>query len=127
QLEHAVKTKKTLVPVVRKQVEDTDLPIALRTVSAIDYRAERDYLPAFEEVIQAANTNLRIDVFLCYSRSDKAFVNRLYEGLVEAGRRVWMDLSSIPTSTLWTQEINSGIEAADNFVFVISPDSMRSR
>jgi WD40 repeat protein len=125
QLAHAAKMRKVLVPVVRVQTNERDWPASLVSLTTIDYRVEADSVKAFEDVIGAANTNLRIDVFLCYARADKDFVNRLYEALAEAGRRVWLDLSSIPTSTIWNQEIFSGIEAADNFVLLISPDSMR--
>ncbi len=125
QLDLAVKLKKAIVPVVRREISTKDTPASLAGLTPIDYREESDQTKAFEAIIAAANSNLRIDVFICYSRVDKPFVNRLYEGLIRTGRRVWLDLSSIPTSTLWDREIFAGIEAADNFIFVISPDSIR--
>lgn len=123
QLDRAIRSKKSIVVVQRVNVRK--LPPPLATFPIIDYRENVDYQLAFEEVITAVNTNLRIDVFLCYSRDDRTFVNRLYNELHGDGRRVWMDLNSIPASTLWEKEIFAGIEAADNFIFIISPSSLR--
>jgi hypothetical protein len=72
-------------------------------------------------VVAAIETNLSVDVFICYSRKDTDFVNKLYQALNERDRRVWIDLKSIPFTGAWEQEIYAGIEAANNFVFVLSP------
>lgn len=125
QLESAVNLKKVIVPILRVPVEENKMPDALSAIPAIDLRAEADFLKEFETIIKAVSTNLRIDVFICYSRIDRDFAHRLYEELNRTGRNIWLDLKSIPTSTIWEQEIYSGIEASDNFVFVISPDSTR--
>jgi WD40 repeat protein len=67
------------------------------------------------------------DVFISYSHHDKEFVLRLHEALQQRGRNAWVDWEGIPPSAEWMQEINSAIEAADTFVFVISPDSVGSQ
>jgi WD40 repeat protein len=67
------------------------------------------------------------DVFISYSRHDKEFVLRLHDALQQHGRNAWVDWEGIPPSAEWMQEINSAIEAADTFVFVISPDSVASQ
>ena len=67
------------------------------------------------------------DVFISYSRKDEPFVRRLYGALVDAGRDVWVDWEDIPLTADWWREIQTGIEAADIFLFVISPDSARSQ
>ncbi|MFL6212195.1 MAG: TIR domain-containing protein [Pyrinomonadaceae bacterium] len=126
QLEHAARLRKVIVPVVRAQVAEQELPASLASLQAIDYRPSVEYMDAFAEVIKAINTNLRIDVFICYSRADGQFVKELYRELGENGRHVWLDLKSIQPSTLWENEIYAGIEAADNFIFVISPASLRA-
>lgn len=125
QLEQAARLRKVIVPVVRAEVAPELLPPPLASLPAIDYRPEADFLQAFEQVIRAVNTNLRIDVFVCYSREDGEFVRKLYQRLDEDGRRVWLDVKNIAASTLWEREIFAGIEAADNFIFVISPSSVR--
>lgn len=65
-------------------------------------------------------------IFISYSRKDKAFVTRLVDALVAAGREVWLDVKDIPPNAEWEAEIYRSIESADDFVFVISPDSLRS-
>ncbi len=67
------------------------------------------------------------EAFISYSRRDKAFVNRLYEALSQDNRDVWIDWESIPFTADWRKEIYEGIEAANNFVFIISPSSAASK
>lgn len=64
--------------------------------------------------------------FISYSRVDTAFVRQLHTRLAEQGRDIWVDWEDIPLTADWWQEIQSGINRADSFVFVISPDSVRS-
>ncbi|MEQ9030274.1 MAG: TIR domain-containing protein [Aggregatilineales bacterium] len=66
------------------------------------------------------------DVFISYSRKDKDFVRRLHDSLTKANRESWVDWEDIPTAADWWREICNGIEAADTFIFVISPDSVES-
>ncbi len=66
------------------------------------------------------------DVFISYSRKDKAFVQHLHKALEAEQREAWVDWESIPLTADWWAEIQEGIEAADAFVFVISPDSAES-
>ncbi|PSB34360.1 CHASE2 domain-containing protein [Stenomitos frigidus] len=66
------------------------------------------------------------DVFISYSRRDKEFVQTLHAALKANNRDTWIDWEAIPLTTDWWLEIQSGIEAADTFIFVISPDSIAS-
>ncbi|MEO8606270.1 MAG: toll/interleukin-1 receptor domain-containing protein [Chloroflexota bacterium] len=66
------------------------------------------------------------DVMISYSRRDKAFVQRLDAALRASGREVWVDWEDIPTGADFMEEIQAGIEAANTFVFIISPDSLGS-
>jgi WD40 repeat protein len=66
------------------------------------------------------------DVFISYSRKDLVFVKRLFELLKGKGKEVWADFEDIPKAADWWQEIEAGINAANAFVFIISPDSVRS-
>lgn len=68
----------------------------------------------------------KASVFISYARSDGAFVRRLLEQLNRSEREVWVDLEEIPPTADWLAEIKAGIEAAETFVFVISPDSISS-
>jgi WD40 repeat protein len=66
------------------------------------------------------------DVFISYSRKDKDFVQNLHEALKASNRDTWVDWSDIPPTAVFMQEIYAGIEAADTFLFVLSPDSVKS-
>ena len=66
------------------------------------------------------------EIFISYSRRDKEFVRRLGEALAAQERVAWVDWKDIPLTAEWQQEILTNIEAADSFVFVISPDSAAS-
>src|SRR5687767_14406723 len=66
------------------------------------------------------------DVFISYSRKDTDFARRLFDSLEKTGRDAWDDWEGIPYSVDWWQEICRGIDAADIFLFVVSPDSVGS-
>ncbi|GAB4548362.1 MAG: hypothetical protein Fur002_25190 [Anaerolineales bacterium] len=66
-------------------------------------------------------------VFISYSRRNKLFVRKLNDALDAAGVDAWVDWEGIPLSSDWMAEITAAIEAADAFVFVISPDSLKSK
>ncbi len=66
------------------------------------------------------------DVFISYSRQDNAFVRDLDAKLREYGQDVWVDWEDIPATADWWREIQAGIEGANTFVFIISPDSVES-
>ncbi|MBD0336213.1 MAG: TIR domain-containing protein [Cyanobacteria bacterium Co-bin13] len=67
------------------------------------------------------------DVFISYSRKDKDFVQVLHQALIESQYETWVDWEGIPLTADWWEEIKAGIDAADTFVFVISPDSIASK
>ncbi len=66
------------------------------------------------------------DVFISYSRLDKTFVQRLFNSIKSVGKEVWADFEDIPLTADWWAEIQAGIEAANAFIFIISPDSVQS-
>jgi len=66
------------------------------------------------------------DVFLSYSRRDKVICRRIFDSFKERGKEVWADFEDIPLTADWWEEIKAGINASDAFVFIISPDSVRS-
>jgi TIR domain len=67
------------------------------------------------------------DVFISYSRRDKDFVRKLHDALAGVNRDTWVDWEGIPPTAEWLKEVYSGIESANTFVFVISPDSIISQ
>jgi TIR domain len=66
------------------------------------------------------------DVFISYSRRDTELVRSLHARLARSERDASVDWEDIPPSAEWMAEIERAIEAADTFVFVISPDSVVS-
>ncbi|MBD2100972.1 TIR domain-containing protein [Leptolyngbya sp. FACHB-261] len=76
--------------------------------------------------LDAQARSVGTDVFISYSRRDKAFVEKLHAALRNCERDTWVDWDSIPLTADWRKAIEAGIEAANTFVFVISPDSVAS-
>jgi hypothetical protein len=66
------------------------------------------------------------DVFISYSRANAAFAHKLAAELKKLSYEVWVDIEGIPFTSEWWQAIKRGIESADNFVLVMSPDSLGS-
>jgi hypothetical protein len=66
------------------------------------------------------------EVFISYAREDQGFARDIHAELQKVNRDTWIDWGSIPDSAKWRAEISAAIEAADNFLFVISPDSVKS-
>ncbi len=67
------------------------------------------------------------DVFISYSRKDKIFARRLFDRLKSEKYSSWVDWIGIPYSSEWMNEIREGIIQTDNFVFIISQDSLISK
>ncbi|NER81892.1 MAG: TIR domain-containing protein, partial [Leptolyngbya sp. SIO1D8] len=81
-----------------------------------------------KDVWQVLDSNLqKANVFISYSRPNKEFVQELHSALEATSREVWVDWENIPVAVDWWQEIQLGIELADTFVFVLSPDSVASK
>jgi hypothetical protein len=66
-------------------------------------------------------------VFISYSRLDQPFVRELNEALKNSEQDPWVDWQKIEIGTKWWSEIQKGIESADTFVFVVSPNSVASK
>ncbi len=69
---------------------------------------------------------LETEVFISYSRKDSDFARKLNIELQNQGKTTWFDQESIAESSDFKTEIFKGIASSDNFLFVISPDSVRS-
>lgn len=73
------------------------------------------------------NTTRKTKIFISYSRKDKLFVRKLNNAIDAADIDAWVDWEGIPLSSDWMAEITAAIESGDAFVFVISPDSLKSQ
>ena len=69
-------------------------------------------------------------IFISYSRNDIEFAGKIVQALAEDDPEnkldTWIDWKSIPKGEDWEQEIYRGIEEADAFLFLLSPDSVAS-
>lgn len=67
------------------------------------------------------------DVFISYRRKDVDFVKPLVDALHAAGKEVWIDWEDIPPGSVgFTDDIRKGVEGADAFIAVLSPDYLES-
>lgn len=66
-------------------------------------------------------------LFISYSRKDTEFSRRVTDQLIAENMDVWVDWQDIPPSVDWIKEIQTGIEEADIFLFLVSPDSIASQ
>jgi WD40 repeat protein len=66
-------------------------------------------------------------VFISYSRIDIEFAKRLTGELQKSDLDFWIDWDGIPLTVDWWREIEKGIEESDAFLFLISPDSAKSK
>ncbi|MBD2504182.1 TIR domain-containing protein [Anabaena azotica] len=67
------------------------------------------------------------NAFISYGRADsKAFATKLHQRLIEAGFNIWFDQNDIPLGVDFQNQIDDGIEKADNFLFIIAPHSINS-
>jgi WD40 repeat protein len=68
-----------------------------------------------------------VDAFVCYSRADRAFVERLHAVLVESGRDIYVDWEDIPSwSPDYESDLFDAIDRCSTFLFILSPDSLTS-
>lgn len=67
------------------------------------------------------------DVFISYRRIDVDFVKQFVDALKDDGKEVWVDWEDLPPGGAeFTEDIRRGIEGADSFICVLSPDYMES-
>jgi hypothetical protein len=72
-------------------------------------------------------SNLFTSAFISYSRRNLAFARKLYNRLESDDWDIWFDQEDIPPGVDFQEEIEEGIRCTDNFIFIISPDSVVSR
>jgi cell division protein FtsL len=70
--------------------------------------------------------NRKNDIFISYSRRDKQFVVKLDQAFRARHRDPWIDWEDIHEGEAWRKAIQRGIECADTFIFVLSPDAASS-
>lgn len=72
-------------------------------------------------------SNQMNDVFISYGRRHSLhFARKLYDSFIAKGKKVWFDMNNIPLAVDFQEQIDDGIEKSDNFIFIISPHSVKS-
>jgi hypothetical protein len=66
-------------------------------------------------------------LFISYSRKDTDCARRLTDAFKGQDLDFWIDWEGIPPTVDWWKEVERGIEQAGVFLFLVSPDSIRSR
>jgi hypothetical protein len=67
------------------------------------------------------------NVFISYGRRHSLdYARKLYYKLTSQGQGVWFDMNDIPIGVDFQEQIDEGIQKADNFIFIISPHSVNS-
>ncbi|GAA4828350.1 TIR domain-containing protein [Algivirga pacifica] len=86
-----------------------------------------DLQKRFIEAGEQQKAYLDTEVFLSYSRKDADFARMLNVSLQESGKNTWFDQENIPAGSqnFW-EEIQRGIDSANNFLFILSPDALSS-
>lgn len=70
-------------------------------------------------------------VFICYSREDSAFADRLVADLKAAGVPTWRDVDDIPgdvaaNTQSWRRAVNAALRECTHMIVVLSPDAVDS-
>jgi Cdc6-like AAA superfamily ATPase len=65
-------------------------------------------------------------VYICYSRSDADFVQKLNEVLQKHSIRTWIDSEDVDPGVKRNMSDFSGIDETSTFLFVVSPDAVAS-
>lgn len=77
------------------------------------------------ESIKNAN-NLMTQVFISYATEDRFIMEKISKTLMRYSFTIWTNKTDIKTGTEFQLEINKGIEQADNFVYLLSYDTLNS-
>jgi hypothetical protein len=66
------------------------------------------------------------EIFISYAHEDSQFVHSLVGELKARGIDPWFDEEDIPKASLWQPEMLLGVQRCHDFLFIISPDSIKS-
>ncbi len=68
-----------------------------------------------------------MQIFVSYSRIDKAFAQRLADDLTKNGCRVWLDLKNIASGANWDLEVQRGLDSSDTMLVLLTPTASASQ
>lgn len=103
-----------------------DLELAEKWLKKHSRRTQFGVLDIHERYILQSEVS-KPSVFISYGRKHSAiFASKLCDKLTDDGFNVWIDKNDIPLGVDFQEQIDKGIENADNFIFIISPHSIKS-
>ena len=78
-----------------------------------------------------ANVQTSSPVFICYSRKDKAFTDRLTADLKAQGVNTWRDVDNIPLQSQtnrnqWRLAVEDALKRCSTMLVILSPDALES-
>ena len=68
--------------------------------------------------------NLLTQVFICHNENDHQETEKFVKALNREGITTWTNKTDIQSGKEFQEEINKGIEGADNLVYLLSPNSV---
>ena len=110
-------------------VRNNDLRNAEAWLKVAKPKTQQPSLPIQEEFIAESlkqPPNAVLDVFVSYSNADADFARKLNDTLQIQNKTTWFDQESIISGSDFEEEMYKGIEFANNFLFIISPNSISS-
>ncbi|MEO0867028.1 MAG: TIR domain-containing protein [Cyanobacteria bacterium J06642_11] len=78
------------------------------------------------ESLKNAHNNMT-QVFLAYAQADTQVMDEIRRSLQRQGLTVWSNQTDIATGDGFKRAVARGIEAADTLIYLLSPDSLRSK
>lgn len=114
-----------------------------RSLEALGRRVEKNgaiWLKSLDEVVAFLNSGKprettgnifpdtpQINAFICYGRKhSRELTENLHRHLEAQGLSAWYDQSELPLEIRFLSEVNIVIEKSSNFIFIVSPHSVRS-
>ncbi|MEM8615124.1 MAG: TIR domain-containing protein, partial [Cyanobacteria bacterium P01_H01_bin.105] len=71
--------------------------------------------------------NMMTQVFLAYAQTDAEAMDTIRRSLRRQGFTIWSNQTDILTGEAFKRAVHRGIEEADSMVYLLSPESLRSR
>lgn len=66
-------------------------------------------------------------IFISYSRADKAFADQLRADLEKRGADVWIDVDDIPVGEKWSSAVQQALDSCTVMIVILSPEAAASK
>ncbi|MBN1995201.1 MAG: SUMF1/EgtB/PvdO family nonheme iron enzyme [Anaerolineae bacterium] len=110
-------------PYILTEIEDTEAELAKLQAELVRLSGPR---LAAEKIAEPVSAGQPGQIFISYSRRDKAFVERLAADLERAGFATWWDVSQLVGGEIWTQTIEAALAQSQCCLVVLSPNSVQA-